>query len=339
MAKLRALIIGAGGAGMAVTNGFKADGRAESVAFIEPLAERRKELAKDFPDAAIGDETQIIELLASVKPDIVVEAGPDYLHGQNTVAALEHGCHVLIEKPMCTSLEDTKAILAAEKASGKVVMIDYTMRYSHPWATMMQAAKAGEIGEVFYLGGFYIHDMWDWYNPGGACHTAWRVDPKHPQNILLGGGVHGLDLMLLVMDGVPVVDAYCLANHLSESDFPEEDCYLVSLRFENGVIGKLFVSSGCSGSPHYMLEVFGSNGTLHDGKLLRRGDEPVELAQPEKVGVGHGWDLTSAEFLDVIDGKCDNWMNSTYGARNSSILDAAMKSFKSGKPEKVEWFA
>ena len=104
------------------------------------------------------------------------------------------------------------------------------------------------------------------------------------------------------------------------------------------MIGKLFVSSGCSGSPHTMLEVFGTGGTLHDGKLLRRGDEPVELAAPEKAGVGHAWDITAAEFLDVIDGKCDNWMNSTYGARNTSILDAAMKSFGSGKPEKVEWF-
>ena len=44
------------------------------------------------------------------------------------------------------------------------------------------------------------------------------------------------------------------------------------------------------------------------------------------------------DFLDVLDGKKDNWMNSTYGIRNTSICDAAMKSLRSGQAQKVEWF-
>ncbi|HDZ42730.1 hypothetical protein LCGC14_0367920 [marine sediment metagenome] len=338
MSKLRALIIGPGGAGTAVADGFKEDGRAECVGFVEARAERREQLAGEYPDAVIGDNTEYLKVLAECSPDIVVDAGPDHLHGPNSVAALEAGCHVLIEKPMATKIEHAQAILAAEKKSGKVVMVDYTLRYSHPWATMMQAAKAGDVGPIFYIGGFYIHDMWDYYNPAGSAYTPWRVDKDNPQNILFGGGCHGLDLMLLIMEDVPVLDVHCLANHLSESDFPQEDCYLVSLRFENGVVGKIFVTSGCNAGPGQMLEIFGRDGTLHDGKLLRRGQEPVELPEPEKVGVGHGWNLTTREFLDVIDGKIDNWMNSTYGARNTSIFDAAIKSFKSGEVEKVTWF-
>jgi len=338
MAKRRALIIGPGGAGTAVMDNMKEDGRAEPVAFVETRPERRDELAREYPDAVIG--TEYLKVLEASKPDIVVDAGPDYLHGPQCVAALERGCHVLIEKPMATSVEDAQALLAAEKASGKIIMVDYTMRYSHPWGTMMNAAKAGDVGDIFYLAGFYVHDMWDWYDAGGQYRTLWRIDKDHPQNILFGGGCHGLDMILYVMDGNPVREVYCIGNHLSGSAMPIEDCFLASMKFENGAIGKVFVSSGCNrGDFGKMFEVYGTDGTLVDGKLLRRGHEPVELQQPEgKVQEGHGWNLTVRDFLDVIDGKRDNWMNSTFGARNVSICDAAMKSLRSGAPEPVVWF-
>jgi len=339
MAKLRALINGPGGAGTAVMNVMKEDGRAEPVAFVESRAERRDELATEYPDALIGTEKDYLRILEQSKPDIMVEAGPDYLHGPNSIAALERGCHVLIEKPMATELEHAQAILAAEKASGKVVMIDYTMRYSHPWGTMMTAAKDGRVGKVYCLNGYYIHDMWDYYNAEGQCYTPWRSDKDNPQNILSGGGVHALDMILVIEEGVPVTEVYCAGSQLTGSGMPMEDTFIVTMKFANGVLGKLFVTSGCNGWGFGgMLDVYGVDGTLYDGKLYRRWKDPEELPQPEKVGVGHGWNLTVVDFLDVIDGKKENWMHSVFGARNVSICDAAMKSIASGMPEKVEWF-
>ncbi len=334
---LRALIIGPGGAGSAVMNNFKEDGRAECVAFVETRPERIEELKKDYPGALIGTDYKAI--LAESKPDIVVDAGPDFLHGPQCIAALEAGCHVLIEKPMATCVEDAQKLIDAEKASGKVVMIDYTMRYSHPWGTMMHAAKNGDIGKIFYLAGFYIHDMWNWYDKDGEFTTPWRIDPDNPQNILFGGGCHGLDMVLYVMEDDPVKEVFCAANHLSGSDMPMEDMFLVSMMFESGAVGKIFVSSGCNrGDFGNMFEAYGTEGTLVDGKLLNRDKEPVELEQGDKIQEGHGWNLTVRDFLDVIDGKRDNWMNSTFGARNVAVCDAAMKSIKSGKVEPVTWF-
>ena len=335
----RALIIGPGGAGTAVMDNMEQDGRAMPVAFVESRPERRAELAEKYPDAVIGNETEYLKVLEKSAPDIVVEAGPDFLHGPNSVAALEAGCHVLIEKPMATSIEDAHKVLEAEKKSGKVVMIDYTMRYSHPWGTMMEAAKAGDVGDIFYLGGYYIHDMWDWYDEKGQYTTPWRIDKDNPQNILFGGGCHGLDMVLYVMDGNPVKEVFCAGNHLSGSNMPIQDCFLVTMMFANGAVGKIFVTSGCNrGDFGPMFEAYGTKGTLVDGKLLDRTKEPVELAEPGEVGVGHGWNLTVRDFLDVIDGTRENLMNTTFGARNVAICDAAMTSLSSGKVEKVEWF-
>ncbi|HDZ22175.1 hypothetical protein LCGC14_0367940 [marine sediment metagenome] len=338
MAKHRALIIGPGGAGTAVMDNMEADGRAELVAFVETREERIRELKEKYPDAVIG--TDYAKVLAEAKPDIVVDAGPDFLHGPQCVAALEAGCHVLIEKPMATSVEDAQKLLAAEKKSGKIIMVDYTMRYSHPWGTMMRAAKNGDIGDIFYLAGFYIHDMWDWYDEKGQYTTPWRIDRDNPQNILFGGGCHGLDMVLYVMDGIAVKDVFCAGNSLSGSNMPIEDCFLVTMKFENGAVGKIMVSSGCNrGDFGEMFEAYGTEGTLVNGKLLKRTADPVELEQDdEQVQEGHGWNLTVRDFLDVLDGKRDNWMNSTFGARNTSICDAAMKSIASGKVEPVTWF-
>ncbi len=339
MAKRKALIIGPGGAGTAVMKVFESDGRAENVAFIEKNPKRRAELASQYPTAIIGDETQYAEVLAKSSPDIVVDAGPDHLHAANSVAALEAGCHVLIEKPMATTLADAKAICAAEQASGKVVMLDYTMRYSHPWGTVMQAAADGLAGKIFYLGGFYVHDMWDYYHADGSEWTPWRADPVNPQNILFGGGVHPLDMILVIMKDIPVTQVYCAGNALADSGMPMEDCFVVTMTFASGVVGKLLVSSGCSGWDFgQMLEVYGQAGSIYEGTLYRRWKDPYELPAPARVGEGHGWNLTVVDFLDVLDGKKDNWMNSTYGIRNTSICDAAMKSLRSGQAEKVEWF-
>jgi len=343
MAKFRVLIAGAGGAGKTVAKCMAEDGRAEPVAFFEPVAGQLEKVAKEFPEALSGADYP--ELLAKAEPDVVVVAGPDHLHAEQAILALERGCHVLIEKPMATTVADTHKLLEAEAKSGKQIMVDFTMRYSHPWSTMARAAREGQVGPVFFLQGNYIHDMWDYYTPKGAYYTPWRVDKKNPQNILCGGGCHALDLMLWVMQDVPVVEVFGQSNQLSQSDFPGHDCFLVSLQFDNGVIGKVFATSGCNGAPFgSFLEVYGPDGTLSEGKLLRRGQDDVELEDPsglESAG-GHGWPGAVDDFLSTLEGKIENPIPSVMGARNAAICEAAIISGRGGgagpRGQAVEWF-
>jgi len=318
---------------------MEGDGRAVPVAFYEPSAKRCRALKKIFPNAEIG--TDYIELLEKHQPDIAVISGPDHLHAEQAIQAMERGAHTLIEKPMATSVKDTKKLLAVEKKTKKKVMVDFTMRYTAPYPAMVDAAHAGRAGKIFFLQGNYIHDMWDYYNPKGRCPTLWRSAKKDPQNILLGGGCHGLDLMLWTMKDVPVKEVFCYSNRLSGCDLPIEDCYLVSMLFKNGAIGKLFVSSGCNGAPWGpMLEVYGSDATLCDGKLMRRHRKDIELKGKRKLKSegGHGWPGAVADLLTALEGKKKNPVPSYYGARNVAVCEAALKSMKSGKTEPVDWF-
>lgn len=335
----RALIAGAGGAGKTIARCLQEDGRAVAAGFFEPLAEPRDKVTAEFPQAVAGDDYH--DLLHRLAPDIAVIAGPDHLHADQAILALEHGCHVLIEKPLATTVADARRVLEAERASGRQVMVDFTSRYTHPWGTMARAARAGAVGAVFFLEGNYVHDMWDFYNPAGGYYTPWRVDKEHPQDILLGGGCHGLDLMLWVMEGVPVTEVFARSNALAGSDLPIDDCYLVNLRFANGVIGKLFVTGGCNGAEFgRFLEVFGAEGTLREGRLLRRNQDPVELqpAAAHRSAGGHGWPGAVADFLSVVEGTLPNPLPSVTGARNVAVCEAAIRSARNGGTQSVEWF-
>jgi predicted dehydrogenase len=264
-------------------------------------------------------------------------AGPDHLHADQAITALRHGCHVLIEKPLATTTADAQRIIDAESETGLRVMADHTMRYMPPWGEMARAAKSGRVGEIFFAQGDYIHDMWEYYSPVGPRYTPWRIDQEHPQNILLGGGCHPIDLILWTVEA-PVAEVHAYSSKMSIPEFPSDDCYVLIMRFENGVLAKVYVTSGCSGHGMGggMLAVYGTEGTLWKGKLIRRGQETIELEDrsAQHVVGGHGWGGAVVEFLDFLQNKIENPIPARSGARTVAVCEAALQSIQSGQPQR-----
>lgn len=344
MKQYKFLISGCGSAGRHAAQVAVGAGRGQIVGLCDPQAEQLAKLQTLYPTARLGDDYRA--LLHTTRPDVVVVAGPDHLHADQTVLALEQGCHVLVEKPLATTVADAQRILNAQAKTGLQVMADHTMRYMHPWGAMAQMAKAGQIGKLFFIQGDYIHDMWSHYSPQGKHHTPWRIDKQNPQNILLGGGCHPLDLILWTVDA-PVSEVYAYSNKFCVPDFPSDDCYILMLQFENGILGKVFVTSGCSGHQGMgggmgggLLAVYGTEGTLWQGKLFRRDDEPVTLAEPaaDNVVGGHGWGRSVVDFLDCLDGKIENPIPARNGARVVAVCEAAFQAIQSGRPQRPAWF-
>ena len=143
---------------------------------------------------------------------------------------------------------------------------------------MAQATREGQIKEVFFVQGDYVHDLWSYYSKYGRTHTAWRANREHRQNIPLGGGGHPIDLILWTV-GSPIVEVFAYGNKMTVPKFPSDDCYIISLQFQSGALGKVFVTSGCSGHDMGggMLAVYRAEGSLWQGTLYRRDEEPIEL--------------------------------------------------------------
>jgi len=72
-------------------------------------------------------------------------------HAECAIYALEHGVHVLLEKPMCVTLDEAVAICKAEKASGKVLSIGFQPRFDNNMKMVKQIVQSGVLGDVYYI--------------------------------------------------------------------------------------------------------------------------------------------------------------------------------------------
>jgi len=155
--KLRIGIIGMGlyAASDHVPN-LRATGRAEIVAAARrnpqrlALAQRELSIPQVFTDWR--------EMLENVELDAVVVSTPHNYHLEPTLAALEHGLHVLIEKPLATTIADARAILQAAEQTERVVMVGVNRRGDPSWQTAQRALASGQIGQVRQINAFVYLD-------------------------------------------------------------------------------------------------------------------------------------------------------------------------------------
>lgn len=94
-------------------------------------------------------------LLDSGTIDAVYIATPNFLHRQHALPALERGIHVLLEKPMATSVEDCKAIIEAQQRSNAQLMVAYRLHQEPATVEMIERVRRGELGTpIMYTAAF-----------------------------------------------------------------------------------------------------------------------------------------------------------------------------------------
>src|SRR3990172_957699 len=86
------------------------------------------------------------EMLARHQPDAVIIATPEPYHLEPVQAAAQAGCHVFLEKPMATSLEDADAMIHACRSAGVKLMIGYILRFEISYAMIKSALEEGSLG-------------------------------------------------------------------------------------------------------------------------------------------------------------------------------------------------
>lgn len=197
--------------------------------------------------------TDYRELLRHPGLDAVIIVTPDQLHREMVEESLKVGLHVLCEKPLALLREDLNAIVAASRASDKKLMVGQICRFTPGFAKAKELIDAGELGDIFYVESEYAHDYQDILSENG-----WRSDPD--RNGVVGGGCHAVDLLRWIAGDPIEVTAY--ANHKMLPIVPYDDCTIAILRFENDVIGKVFVSTGCKRAYTMRSSFYGTKGTV-----------------------------------------------------------------------------
>jgi len=271
--------------------------------------------------------TDYEKLLKNEAVDIIMVCSPDHFHAEHSIAALRAGKHVLCEKPMTTTLPDCQNMVRAVDETGLIFMASQFMRFEPIYQAIKNMYDEGTIGRAFFVEGSYIHDMSAYYT-----QKTWRSDPKNPQNILLGGGCHPLDLLRWAV-GSDIEEVHAYSNGYAAPNFVLDDCYIFTCKFKNACMGKVLVTSGCKG--HGMgegfLSIYGTQGTIwRNQRYLAEGgtkDIPFEKYNAMQAVIDH--------FVDcVIKGK-KPLIDVREGAKTVSALVAGVESAESGKPIKV----
>jgi predicted dehydrogenase len=177
---LRIGVVGAGFVAQVVHLPHLADagGRFEVAGLAEPDAGVRTAVAARH--GIRGFATQE-EMLASLPLDAVLIASPNPTHADAVVEALDAGCHVLVEKPLCLSVDDADRVIAARDRAGRVVQVAYMKRFDPAYESLL-ADLGADRDEPYYIATVTV-------DPGLTEHFGPFVAPA-------GAPVPGADRLL-----------------------------------------------------------------------------------------------------------------------------------------------
>ncbi|MDE0043438.1 MAG: Gfo/Idh/MocA family oxidoreductase [Candidatus Poribacteria bacterium] len=267
------------------------------------------------------------ELLENPEIDVIMVCSPDHFHAAHSISALRAGKHVLCEKPMTTTLQDCKDMVGAVDETGLTFMASQFMRFRPKHQAIKKLYDDGVLGRAFFVEGSYIHDMSSIY-----ARNTWRSNPKNPQNILIGGGCHPLDLLRWAV-GSEIQEVHAYSNGYAARDFVLDDCYIFSCKFEDGCLGKVLVTTGCKG--HGMgegfLSIYGTDATVWRDRLYPAEGQPTDIPSEELDPM----QAIVGQFVDcVMTGKQPS-IDVRDGAKTVSALVAGVESAQSGVPVTV----
>jgi len=221
MSKVRVGLVGYGYWGPNYARVISELGNSEVVAICDTAPERLARAAGRHPQA--HPTRDVAEVLDRSDVDAVVISTPATTHYELARRALESGHHVLVEKPLATTIADCEALIEVAKRAGKTLMVAHTFLYNPGIRKMKDCMDAADFGRTYYL-----HSTRT--NLGPIRHDVNAVWDLAPHDISIFNYLLGRQAQWASAIGSRV-----LGNH-------REDVVFVTLGYEGGIIGNIHVS-------------------------------------------------------------------------------------------------
>ena len=329
---LRVGVISCSGMARTHMKAVQANDRASLVAVCDIDEAKLAQTAADFGTRAYTDYR---DMLAADDIDAVIIVTPDQLHREMVETALAAGKHVLCEKPLALTRADCAAIVAAGRASDRVLMVGQICRYTPGFAQAKALIDAGEIGELYFVESEYAHDYAKILHAGG-----WRSDPL--RHGMVGGGCHAVDLLRWVAGDPVEVTAY--GNRFCMPDMPYDDCTIAILRFGSGCVGKVFCSTGCKRGYTMRSCFYGTKGTIitdntsPEMTVFRCDETGKAVAEQVPLVINnHNAVGEFAEFCSLVLDGGEVKTTALEGAKSVAACLAIVQSAAEGRPVTVDY--
>ena len=202
-------------------------------------------------DAAVFDSAA--DLAASDACDAVIVSSPPNFHAEQTIACLRGGKHVLVEKPMASSLEECAAMVAAAREADRVLTVGFNHRYFAGIRAVREAIRSAEIGQLSYVRAYAGHTGLSEFR------SKWMYDKDvMGGGTLMDNGIHVLDLTQHLMGGVASVTGIAKTD-IWKLDRSECNGFAL-LRGPTGVVGSLHSSWTEWKGYRFYVEAYGDRG-------------------------------------------------------------------------------
>lgn len=223
---LRSVVLGYGFIGAMHTEAAGLVDEVEVVGVAGHRIERAQQFARRWGIERATDDWAT--LCAEPDVDLVIVGTPNALHADQAIHALEHGKHVLVDKPMAVTVADADRMIAAAARAERTLAVGHMWRYHPDVVALRDRIATGELGRIVRTHGWGIHAGW---GPAG-----WFTDP-----VLAGGGalidmgIHAIDTArFLLGDPEPVAVAAAIGVGC-HGDYDVDDDGVVLVDWGDGV--------------------------------------------------------------------------------------------------------
>ena len=224
------------------------------------------------------------ELLDDPRVEVACINSTNHLHAEHAIAALRAGKHVVVEKPLCLSLEEADRILATSHETGKGVAYAENLCFAPHYRHARDRIASGALGRVLFARQCEKH-------AGPSSEWFWQAE-EAGGGALLDMGSHSLECLRWILGKPPIVRVSAELSILRHGDRTElDDTALVHLELGDGT--RLLSESSWSlqGGMESTLEVHGTEGTLRLD-LLGEGGVRIYTAK-------EGWRVEPPDFLGL----------------------------------------
>jgi len=305
----------------------------ELAAIVNHRPESMAAFARDF--GIPRQYATIEELLQDGHVDAISINTPNYLHAPQTIAALEAGIHVMVEKPMAMNAAQAEAMMAASQKSGALLMVAHCWRFDPEVLWLRDQVQAKRLGRIIRTKGYSVHVRW---GPAG-----WFTQKKFAGGGAMADmGIHALDTArFLLGDPLPVSVYARIGTYYN--DFDVDDTGVIIVNWDNGTPS--YLESGWwqphADGPPSATQLYGalgfgqlfpthlaiSNAGRADVEMVDPGFPPVRNPHcPQSI-----YDSQMAYFVACIregqtptPGGLEGWVN-------MKVVDATYESARMGK--------
>lgn len=344
-------VIGAGLIGPRHARTVQADPNAQLVAIVDPTPSG-SDLAATLK---VPYHKSIAELIASPdKPDGAIICTPNHTHVPVGLELVRAGIHILVEKPISTSIASARDLVDAAKKAGVQILVGHHRRFNSYMLAAKEILKAGKIGDPVAING-----VWTTCKPADYfdAPAEWKRTKESGGPILINM-IHEIDLMHYLLG--PITRVYAEPTPRRRGFEAEEGC-AITLRFQSGAVGSFILSDNVP-SPHSFeagtgenplipktgqdfYRVFGTDGTLSVPDLTvwsyegRPVNSWLEEMDREVVGIDDvktPFESQLAHFIRVVRGVEGPSCSGQDGIAALVVCEALKRAVDRGGPINVE---